>query len=444
MLGLAILSTALAAAPEVSASPTKVLLGATSEVTIEVHAADANALRSRASVGALSPKQVVGPNTARYTWTPPSARFPHTAMLVFWTERGGNPPDLAVLRIPLVGRTDLEVNTEPRAEVRVEVGDHTFGPRKADPRGHAVIPVEVPPGVDKAKVLSEVGGVSKTVEVALDLPPFNHLTAVAGPEPLPRSGGWIWLVAAGALDQDQVRMDASGGTVEPWPAPPATYPDRALLQVRPAGDAQSVNVTLRGGGPEDVATVSMDAEEPAIARPHSLDKPLLQPGVFLGGTYAGGSNLSLAGSVVLEVSVPPLGTAFAAGLALEGNTMGLSAQVAGLGQVDSWILALSPLLVARYQFFEVGAVAFHVRAGGGPVFFAHQMRSDFEPSWSGGGVSAQGFAGVEVTYRVGPLDLLMEVRASVGHLHAEVGVQTDTLDANIGGMVFGLGARVIR
>jgi hypothetical protein len=117
--------------------------------------------------------------------------------------------------------------------------------------------------------------------------------------------------------------------------------------------------------------------------------------------------------------------------------MGLSGQFAQ-GQVDSWLLTLSPMLVARYQFYELGAVAFHVRAGGGPVLFAHQLRSDFQLSWSQTGVTLQGFAGVEVTYRVGPLDLLMEVRASLAP------VQTDQLNANIGGMVFGLGARVIR
>jgi len=444
VLGLTIVSAMLAAAPEVAASPAKVLLGATAEVTIEVHSSNAGALRSHASTGALSPKQVLGPNTARYTWTPPGDRFPQIAQVLFWTERGSNPPDLAVLRIPLVGRTDLEVNTEPRADVRVEVGDRSFGPRKADGRGHAVIPVEVPPGLEKAKVLSEVGGSSKAVEVALDPPPFNHLTVVMGPEPLPRSGGWAWVVASGALDQDTLDLKPSGGVASPWPAPPTTYPDRALLQVRPEGGAQSMTLTVRTRGPKDEATVSVDSEEPSLARPHALDKPLLQPGVFLGFTYAGGANLSVGGSVVLDVSVPPLGTAFAGGLALEGNTMGLSAQVAGLGRVDSWILSLSPLLVARYQFFEMGAVAFHVRGGGGPVFFAHQLRSSFEPSWNETGVTAQGFAGVEVTYRVGPLDMLLEARASYGRIHTESQVQTAQLDANIGGMVVGLGARVIR
>jgi len=437
VIGIAILAATLSAAPEVSANPQRVLLGSTPEVAIEVRASNPAALRARASTGTLSPKELVGTEGARYTWKPPGARFPHFALLVFWVERGSNPPDLAVLRIPLVGRTDLEVNTEPRADVRVEVGDHTFGPRRADGRGHAVIPVEVPPGIAQAKVLSDVGGASKTVQVALDPPPFNHLAAVVGPDPLPRSGGWAWLVAAEKVDAADVKREASGGEVTPWPAPPTTYPDRVLFQVRPTGESLSVSATLRAGGPDDVATFSIDAEEPSIARPRALERPLLQPGIFVGGTYAGGANLSLAASVALDVSFPPLGTAFATGLALEGYTMGLHRTVS-LGNVDSWILALSPLAVVRYQLFELGAVAFHLRGGAGPLFFVHQFHTDFSSSWLQTGVSAQAFAGMEVTYRVGPLDMLMEVRASMGQ------VRTAQVDANIGGLVFGLGGRVIK
>jgi len=437
VIGIAILAATLSAAPEASANPPRVLLGSTPEVTIDVRAANPAALKAHASTGTLSPMQLVGTEGARYTWKPPGARFPQVALLLFWTERGSNPPDLAVLRIPLVGRTDLEVNTEPRAEVRVEVGDSTFGPRRADARGHAVIPVEVPPGIEQAKVLSNVGGASKTVQVALDPPPFNHLTAVAGPGPLPRSGGWAWLVAAGKVDEANVKMEASGGAVALWPAPPNAYPDRVLLQVRPTGDSRSVSATLRAGGPDDVATLSIDAEEPSVARPRALDRPLLQPGITLGTSYAGGANLSLAASVGLDVSFPPLGTAFATGLALEGNTMGLHTNVS-LGTVDSWILSLSTLAVARYQFFELGAVAFHFRAGAGPLFFAHQFHTDFSSTFIQTGISAQAFVGTQVTYRVGPLDMLAELRASMGQ------VRTAQVDANIGGLVFGLGARIIR
>ncbi|HEY8208020.1 MAG TPA: hypothetical protein VIG99_11105 [Myxococcaceae bacterium] len=427
---------ALAAPPEVAIRPATLLLGTGAEAQIEVRTPDAQRLRAAASVGTLSAGQRTGPDTVRFTYAPPGVRYPHTAILLFWVERGADPPELTVLRLPLIGRTELEVNTEPRADVRVEVKDRTFGPRRADAKGHAVVPVEVPPGVTEVKVLSVVGGVSKALALPLPVPPGKRLAVVGGPSPLPRAGGWAWLVSLDRLDYPSLQIDASGGSA----GRVTSLDDRALIALRPSAESLGMSVTFRtGSSPDDQASVELEIEEPPLARPHALKDAQLVPGMLLGGSYGGGSNLSLLGSVEVGASFPLLGTAFAAGVALEGNALALSSQVPGLeGRLDSTLLAFSPLVVARYQVFTLGAAALHLRAGAGPLLFVHQIHSDFEPTWSESGVALSAFGGAEISYRVGLLDMLLEVRWAYGQVH------TNQVDANIGGMVLGFGARIVR
>jgi len=430
-------SAALATPPAVTATPARVMLGTDKQVVLEVRAEDAPRLNAYASTGTLTPRTLVGPDVVRFTWTPPDVRYPHTAVLLFWNEQSAGPPELAVVRIPLVGRTDLDVSTEPRADVRVEVGDRTFGPRRADAQGKLQMPVEVPPGVTQARVMSEFAGLSKTVMVPLDVPPTNRLAAVAGPQVLPRSGGWAWVVAARPLDLTALRVEAIGGVV----ALSSSLPDRALFMVRPTHKARSVSMTFRtAGAPEDLATVGLEISEPPAVGPDPLTKPFLSPGVLFGATYGGGSNLSLFGSVELGVSVPDFGTALAGGVALEAHSMGFTTQVVRppLGELSSWLVTFTPMAVARLQIFEIGQAAFHLRAGFGPLLFVHQVRSEFQPSWTQTGAALEAFGGVQVSYRVGPLDVLLDARGVLGN------VQTEELSASIGGMVIGVGARVAR
>lgn len=433
-LWVVLASAAMAAAPQVTVQPAKVILGVDSKVELEVRAGDVSHLKAYANTGTLAPRQLAGPNAVRFTWTPPDIRYPRMAILLFWVERGAGAPEIAVARIPLIGRTELEVVTEPRAEVRVEIGGRTFGPRRADARGQAKVPVEVPPGVLQAKVLSEVGGQSTSVMVPLDVPASNRLAAVAGPEPLPSSGGWAWLVSADQLDLQALQVEASGGAI----TLARSGRDSALFSVLPSPDARNASITFRTtGAADDLATVGVGVAEPPAAQPRNLTSLLLTPGAMMGATYGGGSNLSLFASLALDFSFPTFGTGLSAGLALEGHTMGLSTQVLGQA-IDSWVVTFSPLAVARVQLAELGAAALHVRVGAGPLFFLHQVRSQFQPSFSERGLAPEAFAGVQLSYRVGPLDLLLDLRASLGM------VQSSTLSANIGGMVLGVGARTFR
>ncbi|HVE87524.1 MAG TPA: hypothetical protein VND93_31920, partial [Myxococcales bacterium] len=414
-------STAAAAPPEVAFRPKQVLLGVDPKVEIEVRAQDASRLKSFASTGALSHPQAAGPDLVRFTWTPPEARYPHMAILMFWAEPATGPPELAVARIPLLGRTDLDVRTEPQADVKVEIGGRIFGPRRADARGLLKMPVEVPPGYTEARVLSEAGGSSTSVTTPLNVPPSNRLAAVIGPEPVPLAGGWAWVVAADRLDLPALKVDASGGTVKLQ----SSAADRALYRVVPSPDSRIVSVAFHtAGAPEDLATAAMDVDVPAVVRPKVITSVVLTPGLIFGATYGGGSNLSAMGEVELAASFPALGPGIAAGVALEGNTMGLSSPVAGLGEVSSWLVAFSPLALGRVQMVELGPAALHIDAGAGPVFFNHQVRATFQPSLSEGGVSLEVFAGVQLSYRVGPMDVLLDLRGAFAP------VKTPHLSAN--------------
>ncbi|MFP2927359.1 hypothetical protein ACLESO_19610, partial [Pyxidicoccus sp. 3LG] len=56
-----------------------------------------------------------------FRWTPPSVRFPLVAVFAFWVERGAEPSDVAIARVPLLGKTRLDVSTAAGASVVVEV-----------------------------------------------------------------------------------------------------------------------------------------------------------------------------------------------------------------------------------------------------------------------------------------------------------------------------------
>src|SRR5207253_202824 len=57
----------------------------------------------------------------------------------------------ALLALALWAEGDALVKTRPRGRITVEIGSQTFGPVVADPRGEAVVPVVVPPGVTQAR-----------------------------------------------------------------------------------------------------------------------------------------------------------------------------------------------------------------------------------------------------------------------------------------------------
>src|SRR5499427_9568013 len=56
-------------------------------------------------------------------------------LFAFWTGEAPTLADVTVLALPCSGRTELAIETEPSAQVTVEVAGARFGPRRADRQG---------------------------------------------------------------------------------------------------------------------------------------------------------------------------------------------------------------------------------------------------------------------------------------------------------------------
>src|SRR5260370_18392902 len=129
---------------QLSFQPSSVLVGSGATVSVLVRLPRADA-RLSSAVNAGTLQALDGPSAIErhFTWTPPSTRSPMTALLVFWIEEGGSPPEVSLSRIPLFVHTTLEIHTEPTSQFRVESSGARCGP--AHPDNPA--PLEVPPSV---------------------------------------------------------------------------------------------------------------------------------------------------------------------------------------------------------------------------------------------------------------------------------------------------------
>ena len=136
-VGLAALLLAIAAqaAPLVEAEPSRVVLGAGTQVRITVRGAG-GALHGVASAGTLVSTGTDGA-TEHFLWTPPEPRAPFVAVMAFWEGGPLSLGSVTTLTLPCSGRIELSIDTEPTARVTVEISGAHFGPRRADPRGHS-------------------------------------------------------------------------------------------------------------------------------------------------------------------------------------------------------------------------------------------------------------------------------------------------------------------
>lgn len=199
----------------VSWTPERVVLGQDSLVTVEVRVPPGSGpVRGAASSGAFSQQRVEGGEVRAFQWTPPPVRHPLVAVLAFWLEGGAElPPEWAVVRIPLLGKTQLDVTTDAEASVVVEVAGRRFGPVQADERGRARVPVEVPPGVRSATVLATRDTLRTRAVIPLDAPEDAPLVAALTPSPLPEeAGGWLLVAGEEGLGPEELEVSAEGAT----------------------------------------------------------------------------------------------------------------------------------------------------------------------------------------------------------------------------------------
>ncbi|NPC83882.1 hypothetical protein HPC49_37420, partial [Pyxidicoccus fallax] len=256
---------ALAAPSPVTASwsPERVVLGQDAQVTVEVHVPPGSGpVRGVASSGGFTQDRVEGGEVRTFQWTPPDVRHPLLAVLAFWLEGGTAPPEPAVLRIPLLGKTRLDVSTAAGADVVVEVGGTRFGPVRADGRGRARVPVEVPPGVRVAQVLASHDSRNTHATIPLDPPEAAPLAAAFTPTPLD-SGTVGWLLVAGesGLRSDTLEVSAEGATLS---AAHGDSPPR--YRVTPGAESTTIAVTVRRRGHKDTVRAETPVAPRAVAR----------------------------------------------------------------------------------------------------------------------------------------------------------------------------------
>jgi len=313
---------------------------------------------------------------------------------------------------------------------------------KADRRGKAQVPVEVPPGVRQARVLAARGSLKTDRLIKIDVPDHRPLVAMLGPEPLPRSGGWLVVAGEEPLSAAELELTAEGARVEEQPGTPLRY------RVIPAEGAQTASVEAKRRGAKDTARAQASVqrvEDVAAPTPPPVavvtPPPATPPGsklalhLLAGAFFAGGANRGPA--VALGVSHPlPFGSGRLAAEAEVGlRRAALDARIDGFGTLHSSVLAGPVLASARFAFLEGSAFALYGRVGGGVLPFQHEVSSDFQPSFGESKLAPMAFLAAQGAVRLSRVSLLMELRGEYGP------AQTARLNAQLGGVGASLGVR---
>lgn len=146
----------------------------------------------RANVGTFENVERVGKSRFRARYVLPTTRFPEVAIIVAfapWPHPQSVEGAFGVLRVPISSAVEVPGRAEAGAEVRLTVGDVTFGPVTAQPGGTFKLPVVIPPGYSMAKTstVDRVGN-KRTSPLDLMLPPTDQLACVVTPTRLPADG----------------------------------------------------------------------------------------------------------------------------------------------------------------------------------------------------------------------------------------------------------------
>ncbi|MFZ5471902.1 MAG: hypothetical protein ACOZIN_20925 [Myxococcota bacterium] len=423
---LAPVASVRAEAPGAFVSPTSLSLGTGTTATVTVRSSGEGRLRASANVGSLKSSDDPYAQEQRFVYTPPDTRYPQTALLLFWREEE-EAPEATVVRLPLWGRTDLMVQTEPGAIVHIELGPARFGPVPSDPAGHATLTVEVPPGVNEARVLGEARGQRSERTVTIGAPPPSPMVAALSPETMhPRYGGWLMVAATEPLDPEQLRLSLEGGRAEPIGA----TGEVARFRVYSSGATDVLRAHIERGDSRVTtqASLSLDAPVP-LAYQGRLSGEL-----SAGGHFAGGGGLGVSARLAVGYRFSTLQERLTAelGVGFEGAGVSTSTLVGSLrSSISSFPLEAS----VRARLLRRGSWAFYLRTGAGVVPFTHVTQSDFQPTFSERGLGYVVFAAAQLGRRAGPLELFGELRGAFGLL------QTPRFATDGGGFFIGLGGR---
>jgi hypothetical protein len=257
-IGAAPALPSLAAEPLVlHADPPSLVLGRGAGATIAIEAGAEALPRVTANVGLIENVRALGGGRFAADYLPPTEAHPQVAIVAAssagrwgWTA------------IPLWGRGLAIARSAPHAEIRVTIGDASFGPVRADGAGEAQVPVTVPAGVERAY--------HRDKPLDLKIPPTLHVHAALG-------GG----AAPADVDQEvPLRLFAVTASGAPRAAASVVVEVThgeivALAEVAPGELAGTWR--LPRGAPAPATAMVHLAEEPALAFAVSIERPAGAP-----------------------------------------------------------------------------------------------------------------------------------------------------------------------
>lgn len=261
---------------QLSAAPARVAAGAPRAARLRIEGAAGQGLGAEpplvsASLGRLDPPSAVGGGWEA-DWHAPPEGPPQVAVLSAASPDGAA---CGFLPVPLDGVGDALVRTRAGASVQVRIAERTFGPAVADAAGLALVPVEVPPGVDAAY--------HGTRRIPLDVPPTPHVGLLFGAATAPADRATVVPVLVFAVTPEgrpregpPPQIGASSGTVaQPEPAGPGAW--RVAWRLPPGAAGAATVTAVLPGDPQVQASLARVAGPPASARV-ALDRPRAMAG----------------------------------------------------------------------------------------------------------------------------------------------------------------------
>jgi hypothetical protein len=427
------LVTSAQAAPVVEAEPSRLVLGprARAEITVRESGED---LHGAVSFGTLT-EGASGDDFTRFVWTPPAeARAPTLVLFAFWSGDSPALGDVTVLSLPCAGRTELSIETEPSAQVTVEVAGARFGPKRADRQGRLKLPVEVGPHAHEARVIAELSDQSKIRVLPLSLPPSPWLLAPGPDESADGAPVNVILVVPDTEEAAGIELVADGAKVQQL----QVMGRRLLFRVTPDRDRTSVSLVARTLDGSVRGQTTLEVVRPVASAPAPI--PSTQPqrgrwvlGGAIGGYVGGGANAGPQGAFVLGYGLPGLPLVLELEVGVRHQSM--SVQVGTLG-VQSSSLTVFPLeLAVRWEALFTGNFRLGVRGGAGLLVGSHHLSSTFDAELTEGALGWEVFAALQAGLQVGPVEPYVELRPALSK------ISTDHLEARPGGGVFSVGVR---
>jgi hypothetical protein len=317
-LALALAAPALPAAarPRITITPSSVILGQTTAVTIEVAGlAGAAAPMADVNVGSVERIETAG-SVVRIHYLPPESNAPQVLGLAVW-RAGGLEAPVYFFRVPMLGRTQVPVRTRPNSTVKVMVADRVFGPVDSGPRGRVRVSVQVPPGVTRAEVeVTDRSNLTSRKQIRIKQPAYNELMLAIHPlssgSSVPRFRVTVGLAGRHGGDgaprvqvgprRLELRQRRAGGWSGLW-APPRRPPEGEIpVRVWLPGRPRSVRLARVGISPAalsvNIIRVSARASHRVASRLHG------ELGVLVGMVHNLGEVVSPRFAVDLGLDYP--------------------------------------------------------------------------------------------------------------------------------------------